>query len=270
VLSTGVYSALQRPAEAGLLSMAASLALYDEHTAAARTLAEQALALGAGPSWYPLTTPTNPLAHLEGADLPADQARRLAADRMWTEFEGLRQRGLFAAASVVGARSVAEEPDPDRLAALREVTTAIPAALARHVETYADALASADPAETLTAAGRLADAGLVILAIGAYSRSLRALRAAGDAAVAARALEQAHRRLEPYGADAVAALDAQTAPGLTGRELEVARLAAAGEGNQAIADRLAISVRTVENHLHSVFRKTGLANRTDLARLRTL
>lgn len=270
VLSTGLYSALQRPAEAGLLSMASSLALYDDRPAAARTLAEQARALGAGPSWYPLTTPTNPLAHLEGAGLPADEARHLAADRMWTEFEQLRDRGLLAAAIVVGVRSVAEDPDPGRLAALGRVTATVPARLARHAETYAEALASDDPAGTLAAAATLADAGLVLLAVGAYSRPLRALRASGDAVGAARALEEARERLAAFGPDAVAALDAETAANLSERELEVARLAAAGGSNQAIADRLGLSVRTVENHLHSVFRKTGALHRADLARLRTL
>lgn len=54
-------------------------------------------------------------------------------------------------------------------------------------------------------------------------------------------------------------------PGLTPREAEVARLAAAGSSNQEIASSLAISPRTVERHITNVLTKLGLRNRTELA-----
>jgi DNA-binding CsgD family transcriptional regulator len=54
---------------------------------------------------------------------------------------------------------------------------------------------------------------------------------------------------------------------LTGREREVAALAAGGLPNQAIADRLTLSVRTVENHLNRAFAKLGIGRRTELAGL---
>jgi DNA-binding CsgD family transcriptional regulator len=43
-------------------------------------------------------------------------------------------------------------------------------------------------------------------------------------------------------------------------------LAAAGCNSRDIADRLVISVRTVDNHLRSVYRKLGVSRRHDLAR----
>jgi len=51
---------------------------------------------------------------------------------------------------------------------------------------------------------------------------------------------------------------------LTAREREVAGLAARGNTNRAIAERLVVSVRTVENHLDRVYAKLGLHNRKDL------
>jgi DNA-binding NarL/FixJ family response regulator len=54
---------------------------------------------------------------------------------------------------------------------------------------------------------------------------------------------------------------------LTAREIEVARLAALGLSNKAIARRLALSDGTVKIHMYNVFRKTGLHNRTELANL---
>lgn len=50
---------------------------------------------------------------------------------------------------------------------------------------------------------------------------------------------------------------------LTGRELEILRLAAAGLANKEIGARLAVSVRTVEAHLSHVFRKLDVGSRTE-------
>ncbi|MEV6033724.1 response regulator transcription factor [Nonomuraea sp. NPDC052116] len=52
---------------------------------------------------------------------------------------------------------------------------------------------------------------------------------------------------------------------LSGRELEVARMVAAGAANREIAARLHITEGTVKNHVSSVLRKLGLRDRTQLA-----
>ena len=54
---------------------------------------------------------------------------------------------------------------------------------------------------------------------------------------------------------------------LTRREREVANLAADGLSSQAIADRLFLSVRTVEGHLHKAYGKLGVSERRGLARV---
>ena len=51
---------------------------------------------------------------------------------------------------------------------------------------------------------------------------------------------------------------------LTRREREVAELAAAGGGSSDIADRLFLSVRTVENHLQHAYTKLGVTGRDQL------
>jgi DNA-binding NarL/FixJ family response regulator len=49
---------------------------------------------------------------------------------------------------------------------------------------------------------------------------------------------------------------------LSNRELEVLRLAARGNDNEAIAAELTLSVRTVERHLQNVYDKLGVRGRS--------
>ena len=52
---------------------------------------------------------------------------------------------------------------------------------------------------------------------------------------------------------------------LTARELEVARLVAAGHTNREIAARLVLSPRTVSAHVEHILTKLGAARRTEIA-----
>ncbi len=52
---------------------------------------------------------------------------------------------------------------------------------------------------------------------------------------------------------------------LTSREKQLARLAAQGLSNSEIADRLFLSVRTIESHLYRAMQKLGITDRRDLA-----
>jgi DNA-binding NarL/FixJ family response regulator len=55
--------------------------------------------------------------------------------------------------------------------------------------------------------------------------------------------------------------------GLTARELQIARLLGQGLSNQAIAERLSRSPRTVEHHVSTVLSKLGARARTEVAGL---
>jgi DNA-binding NarL/FixJ family response regulator len=58
----------------------------------------------------------------------------------------------------------------------------------------------------------------------------------------------------------------QTSATLSDREVEIIELITAGLTNEQIAAQLAISKRTVDNHISNVLKKTGVDNRVALVR----
>jgi len=56
-------------------------------------------------------------------------------------------------------------------------------------------------------------------------------------------------------------------PELTGRENEILKLIADGLSNREIAFVLSISESTVENHIHNLYEKLGIARRTQAVAL---
>ena len=83
-----------------------------------------------------------------------------------------------------------------------------------------------------------------------------AARAKARAAVAASRCDQARTPLLATVGDR---------PHLTRREREIAALVARELSNQAVAEQLALSIRTVENHLNRIFAKLGVHRRAELA-----
>ena len=96
-----------------------------------------------------------------------------------------------------------------------------------------------------------------------------ACRALGDEDAAAMELDAARSALAGLGAvgdlerlDRPAGPDGATwAGGLTGRELEVLRLVAAGATNHAIATRLHLADKTVHRHVSNIYSKLGVSSR---------
>lgn len=95
----------------------------------------------------------------------------------------------------------------------------------------------------------------------AFDREGLKREAAEARAVVAAALARCDRAATP-GLHQV-----ESAVALSAREVEVARLAAAGLTSKDIAERLFLSPRTVENHLQRIYTKLGVAGRDDLAAL---
>jgi DNA-binding CsgD family transcriptional regulator len=133
---------------------------------------------------------------------------------------------------------------------------------------HAEALAAGDGEALLDAAERFAAADALLVAAEAANAAAAAHRDAGRPASAHRATARAALWLtECEDARPPTMLGAPEAADLTPREREIALLAAAGASSREIADRLVISVRTVDNHLQNAYRKLGVTRRQDLPRV---
>lgn len=103
-------------------------------------------------------------------------------------------------------------------------------------------------------------------------RPHRPARTLDEAAIELRA-EATEGRLDPVAVDAVLHAAGQSTgrarsggpAGLTARETDVLRLLAQGHANKEIAGQLAISPKTVSNHLQHVYEKLGVSNRATAA-----
>lgn len=98
----------------------------------------------------------------------------------------------------------------------------------------------------------------------------RAFRDLGDEQSAAGELAGAAREFTRLGAGPAARettrlLGPAVTGGLTGRELEVLRLVAAGHSNTEVARRLVLSEKTVARHLSNIFTKIDVPSRTAAA-----
>jgi DNA-binding NarL/FixJ family response regulator len=190
----------------------------------------------------------------EGAErLLADAARlteQMPVYAAQLTYEALRAGAgaakLTAALDALGARCDARLTD----------------AYARH----ARALAARDGDALLAVAEELAAIGALRYASEAAADAARTFVGAARTDSARRALERAralhvaHEGTPPPSVDGVEG----TAAGLTRREAQVATLAGQGATNLEIAERLGLSVRTVESHVYHAMQKTGAADRRDL------
>jgi DNA-binding CsgD family transcriptional regulator len=138
-------------------------------------------------------------------------------------------------------------------------------ALGRATLDYAAAAAARNAAGLATVAQEFA----------AYGMPLHAAEASMMAAAIWRTMSErrAYERARLFADTQIARCEDLTTPALrlggpagslTAREREMAMAAAGGESTQAIAARLHISQRTVENHLHRAYAKLGVAGRAEL------
>lgn len=214
-------------------------------------------------------------------DLPG-RAIELLERRAFTRGEGEAERCGLLADSWLARDDRERAAEWARRAEAAALHAGCPAA-ARAAAAVALAEGDAARAATLAAAaaGAARDRGAVLEAARLELLAGQAHALLGDRRSAARLLRRAEAACASAGADRLQAQAVRALRGLglrvvqsgraaggveplTERQQEIARLAAQGRSNREIAERLFLSVKTVETHLAAVFVKLGVSSRRDL------
>jgi DNA-binding CsgD family transcriptional regulator len=204
-----------------------------------------------------------------GFDSPMlDAGTLLSCCETMAEVEALRGRRDEAA---VWAGRAAKFAHPQleialgmaRLARSHALLGSDPSRAAAHAREAAEVFGPAGM--SIDAARAMLSAGVAYAKAGDRGRARAELRSAADifGECGARALHGlAVREQRRLGVRVAVATSRGTGPhGLSRRELEVAALVADGSTNQQIAEKLFVSVRTVETHLSRIFTKLGVTSR---------
>jgi DNA-binding NarL/FixJ family response regulator len=200
------------------------------------------------------------LAAAKGLQRRALELARAAADAAHQSGQYAAEAEALHHAARFGDRTVAE-----RLAALVEqVDGPVVTLQARH----AAAVAAADAQALDAVSAQFEEAGLLLSAADSAAQAAPLHDRAGQRR---ESLESAARSVglaAQCGGAVTPAIESSAHPlPVTSREREIAMLIAAGLSNREIAERLTLSVRTVEGHVYRACFKLNVADRDELAKL---
>lgn len=176
-----------------------------------------------------------------------------------------RRRGN-AGFEIIALHDVVRLGAPNRVVdRLTQLAPQVEGRLAPLYAAHVRALVANDGTALDTIAAALTDLGYLLLAAEATVHAATAHREAGRPRLAKAAATLA-RHLVPRcpGAHTPALAGLTQAAALTQRENEIAQLAAVGLSSRAIAERLVIGVRTVDNTLGTVYAKLNITGRDAL------
>ena len=155
--------------------------------------------------------------------------------------------------------------DPTTASRLAELAVEVQGPRASAAAAHATALAAGDGVGLVNASDQYEAFGDRIAAADAASQAVIAHQHAGLRGAAMSASAKAQRlAAECQGAQTPALTAATTSQPFTARQREIISLAAQGLSNQDIADRLTVSIRSVEGHLFRASQRVGANNREQL------
>jgi DNA-binding CsgD family transcriptional regulator len=157
--------------------------------------------------------------------------------------------------------------DRSHAARLGELAGTLAAPLPDAMAAHARALGEHDGHLLDEVADRFVGMGAMALAADAAAQAAREHARAGERANELESSARAHWLAGQFGLQSPAINAAAQPLPITDREREIAAMVAAGLSNREIADRLCVSVRTVDGHLYRIFTKLGIQKRDQLARL---
>ncbi len=198
------------------------------------------------------------VAAAQGAVSQAVHLARAAAQKAVTLGQPAYEVLALQTATRFGDRTVARR--------LAELATQVDGPRAPSAAAHAAALAADDGDALQTASQRLEQIGDRLAAADAAAHAATAYARQGRRGPALTAAATAERLASACGGARTPALREALQPSpLTTREREIVTFAAEGMSNRAIADRLVVSIRTVEGHLYRAAAKLGGASRDHFA-----
>ena len=158
--------------------------------------------------------------------------------------------------------------DRTGLEAFADVAATIDGALARTQHAYARALIDRDATALYDAANAFSDIGALLYAADAAAQAAVLFESANERRQHIDSAAVADRIATACGGIQTPALSLAANPlPLSTREREIANLAALGLSNRDIAERLTVSLRTVEGHIYRACIKLDVTDREELARV---
>ncbi len=177
-----------------------------------------------------------------------------------------RQSGMYAV-EMRALHTAVRFDDRSQTERLAELAKILKTSLAEAIAEHARGLADHDGDLLDAAADRFADMGALALAADAAAQAAREHARTRQLGKQIKSSTRADKLGKQGGIRTPAVNGAASPLPITAREREIANLVAAGLSNRQIADRLVVSVRTVEGHVYRIFAKLGIDDREQLVHL---
>jgi len=208
-------------------------------------------------------------------DLPAEAYVAAAGEYLARDGKGLAALQTLMTTTEASARSgnllevlamCWDLGDPSVVPMVQAVATEVEGRWAESMLTLATAWENADGDTLMATAASLEEAGFVNLAREAYARASTVLEQAGERRRSRQAVAQREKCDHELGERFREGRFIAAAPTirLTRREQDIVELAVQGLTDREIAQRLMVSVRTVEGHLYRTYVKLGVRSRDEL------
>ena len=178
-----------------------------------------------------------------------------------------RAEGRFAA-EVLCLQTATQFGDRTSAARLHELESTVEGPRVGVAARFAAALRDDDGAELSAVSDDFEQMGDLVAAVDAAAHAALAFRREDKRGSALGCSTRADALAERCGGASTPALRQAGEPlPLTDREAEIVMLISEGLSNRAVAERLTVSVRTVESHIYRAMMKTGTTSRDELAAL---
>ncbi|MDR2897042.1 MAG: helix-turn-helix transcriptional regulator [Propionibacteriaceae bacterium] len=242
----------------GVFFIGAFIASWQGREGVARALAAQARSLDQSMGPFP--------AMYGGLSVGAEQIAKQSC--LWNDVAAMLDRGFIAAAIALAVEAVEADPASPVIDRLRLEAAGVEGLALQARLAYVEAVAAIDIEGLLEVIDQLrAGSGGLDVTRALVTHALL-LRSHQEGAGWLAAMDAAWLGSSRINCRCVGLFDrAIAAVDLSEREIEVAHMVANGMTTAGIANRLTLSVRTIEAHLRSIYRKVGVNDREDLGRL---